>query len=94
MSADTFSLLDARSRKYLTAEERTHFLAAVCRDPRPAVQTFAAMLAHTGARISEALAIRACNIDIEAVQIRISTLKRRREHWRAVLVPDERAYGN
>ena len=40
----------------------------------------------TGCRISEALAIRAGDVDLEAGGIRIATLKRRRAHWRAVPV--------
>lgn len=88
MSEPVFTLVGARGRKYLTAAERTRFLAAARADPRPAVQTFAATLAHTGARISEALAIRACDVDIDAAEIRIATLKRRREHWRAIPVPE------
>ena len=87
MPETDFSLVDARGRKYLTAEERTRFLAAVGRDARTEVQTFALTLAHTGARISEVLALRACDVDLEAQEVRIATLKRRREHWRAVPVP-------
>ena len=87
MPETDFSLVDARGRKYLTAEERTRFLAAVGRDARAEVQTFALTLAHTGARISEVLALRAVDVDLEAQEVRIATLKRRREHWRAVPVP-------
>ena len=39
--------------------------------------------------MSEALGIRACDVDLDAAEIRISTLKRRREHWRAVPVPED-----
>ena len=53
-----FTLVDARGRKYLTGEERARFLAAARAHPRPTVQTFALTLAHTGCRISEALALR------------------------------------
>ena len=56
-----FTLVDARGRKYLTGEERARFLAAARAHPRPVVQTFALTLAHTGCRISEALALRACD---------------------------------
>lgn len=87
MAEPVFTLVGARGRKYLTAEERTRFLAAARADPRPAVQTFAATLAHTGARISEALATRACDVDLDAAELRVRTLKRRREHWRAVRCP-------
>ena len=83
------SLVDARGRKYLTREERDRFLAAVRAHPKPSVQTLARTLAMTGCRVSEALGIRACDVDLDAAELRISTLKRRREHWRAVPVPDD-----
>ena len=86
-SADT-SLVDARGRKYLTADERTRFLAAVRAHPKASVQTLCRTLALTGCRVSEALALRTCDVDLEAAEIRIATLKRRREHWRAVPVPE------
>ena len=57
--------------------------------PRPADQTFALTLAHTGARVSEALAVRPMDIDLEAASIRIGTLKHRTERWRQVPVPPE-----
>ena len=87
MPETDFSLVDARGRKYLTADERVRFLAAVGRDARAEIQTFALTLAHTGARIPEVLALRALDVDLEAQEVRIATLKRRREHWRAVPVP-------
>ena len=40
-------------------------------------------------RISEALALRARDVDLEANEVRFRTLKRRKEHWRAVPVPEE-----
>ena len=83
------SLIDARGRKYLTADERSRFLAAVRAHPKPPVQTLARTLALTGCRVSEALALRACDVDLDAAEIRIATLKRRREHWRAVPVPED-----
>ena len=46
MTEGNFSLVDARDRKNLAAEERLPFLAAVCADLRPAVRTFAVTLAH------------------------------------------------
>ena len=86
MAAGVFELVNGKGRKYLTGDERERFIAAARADPRPAVQTFAATLAHTGARISEVLAIRAG--DVESSEVRIATLKRRREHWRSVPVPE------
>ena len=44
-------LVDTRGRKYLTADERQRFLEAARLAPRPADQTFALTLAHTGARV-------------------------------------------
>ena len=79
MPDSTFSLVDARGRKDLTAGERERFLAAVRTHPKPAVQTLAHTLAMTGARVS---------VDLEAREVRIATLKRRRSHWRAVPVPE------
>ena len=89
MGESGFTLVDARGRKYLTGEERARFLAAARSHPRPPVQTFALTLAHTGCRISEALALRAGDVDLAAAELRFRTLKRRREHWRAVPVPEE-----
>ena len=87
MTDSTFTLVDERGRKYLTAKERKRFLTAVRSHPKPPVQTLAQTLAMTGCRVSEALAIRACDVDLEANEVRIATLKRRRSHWRAVPLP-------
>ena len=81
-------LVDQHGRKYLTADERQRFLAGVRAHPKPAVQTLARTLIHTGCRVSEALALRACDVDLEAFELRIETLKRRTTHWRAVPVPE------
>ena len=83
------ALVDARGRKYLTAEERARFLAVVRTHRQPTVQTLARTLALTGCRVSEALALRPCDVDLEAAELRIATLKRRREHWRSVPVPED-----
>ena len=85
------SLVAAGGRKYLTAAERARFIAAARRAPRPTVQTFALSLAHTGCRISEALGLRAVDVDLEALAIRFRTLKRRVEVWREVPVPEDMA---
>ena len=85
-------LIDARGRKYLTGEERARFLGAVRAHRQPAVQTLAQVLAMTGSRVSEALALRARDVDLEASEIRIATLKRRRKAWRAVPVLEDLAH--
>ena len=81
--------VDARGHKYLTKPERERFLAAARSHPKPAVQTVPRTLAMTGCRVSEALAIRACAVDLEVNEVRIATLKRRRTHWRAVPAPED-----
>ena len=91
MTDGTFTLVDARGRKYLTRAERERFLTAARAHPRPGVQTLARTLAMTGCRVSEALGIRACDVDLEAGELRIANLKRRTDHWRAVPVPEDRA---
>ena len=89
MNAGDVSLVDARGRKYLTADERDRFLAAVRTHPKPTVQTLARTLALTGCRVSKALAVCACDVDLDAAELRIATLKRRRDAWRAVPVPED-----
>ena len=89
MPEDDFTLVDERGRKYLTRAERERFLAAVRAHPKPTVQTLARTLALTGCRVSEALALRACDVDLAAAELRIATLKRRTSHWRAVPVPED-----
>ena len=82
-------LADGRGRKYLTAEERERFLTAAARAKRPERQTFALTLAHSGARLSEVLALRPRDVDLDAGLVRFRTLKRRAEHWREVPLPAE-----
>lgn len=89
MVQGTIQLIDAKGRKYLTHEERDRFLAAAAREAKPDRQTFALTLAHSGARLSEVLALRPADIDLDASSIRIRTLKRRAEHWREVPLPNE-----
>ena len=84
MAEGVIRLVDGRGRKYLTAGERERFLTAATREERPERQTFALVLAHSGARLSEVLALRPRDVDLDAAAIRIRTLKRRAEHWREV----------
>jgi len=78
----------AGQRKYLTPGQRLEFLSAAERAPRE-VYTFCATLAHTGCRISEALALTAARVDIAAGVLILETLKRRRKGmFRAVPVPN------
>ena len=84
-------LVDERGRKYLTVDERQRFNAAAVHARKPVDQTFVLTIAHTGARVSEVLALRAVDIDLDAGAVRIRTLKRRVEHWREVPLPPELA---
>jgi hypothetical protein len=74
-------------RKYLTRSETKSFLDAA-RNREPAVQSFCWMLAVTGCRISEALALSGKSIDFEAKHVVIECLKKRGKRiFRAVPLP-------
>ena len=71
-------------RKYLTGEERARFLqAADRRDPQTRALCY--LLAYTGCRISEALALR--RYQLGAGRLTMLTLKRRRAFYRSIPVP-------
>lgn len=74
-------------RKYLTQSETRRFLSEARRDD-PAVHSFCWLIAVTGCRISEALALTPANIDFEARIIVFECLKKRRRHvYRSIPVP-------
>ena len=76
--APATSLYSGRGhRKYLTFAERQRFLDAARRHSRPAICTLCLTLAHTGCRLSEALALTRSAIESEAGFIAFRTLKRR-----------------
>lgn len=64
-------------RKYLTAQERSRFIAAAQSWPRAEIGTLCLVLAYSGCRISEALALSAYAINIEDGTIAIQSLKKR-----------------
>lgn len=77
------------SRKYLTQEERAAFLDASRRFPRD-VETFCHVLAYTGCRLTEALALTAYRVDLTAHRMTFETLKKRKRGvFRAVPLPPE-----
>jgi integrase/recombinase XerD len=77
----------AGRRKYLTPAERRQFLRAAENAPSD-VRTFCETLAHTGCRISEALALTATRVDMGAGVLVFESLKKRRKGiYRAVPVP-------
>src|ERR1051326_5370864 len=86
-AADQLTLYDeGGSRKYLCASELPRFLAAA-RRADAATCAFCCLLAYTGCRLSEALALTPARIDAETGRVVFRTLKRRRQVFRAVPVP-------
>lgn len=74
-------------RLYLSASEREKFLETAEKSSRD-IRTFCSVLAHTGCRISEALALTPKRFDFSDKTIIIETLKKRRTGvYRAVPVP-------
>src|ERR1700743_2240237 len=71
------SLYSRAGRQYLNAPERRRFLASADRMPAK-VRLFCLILARSGGRISEALALTANGFDLDSGVARLETLKRRR----------------
>lgn len=63
-------------RKYLNADERNRFIQAA-NLANTATKSLCLTLAFTGCRISEALALRPCDVQFEARVLSIQTLKKR-----------------
>jgi len=79
----------AGNRKYLTAAERGAFLQSLSA-MTPEVRTFCRLLAYTGARVSEGLALTYGRVDTSAKLVVLeSRKKRRRGVFRAIPLPDE-----
>ena len=77
-------------RKYLNAAERTRFIAMARTCPRPEVATLCLLLAYSGCRISEALAVHRAHVDREAGTVTIRSLKKRGARiFREVPLPDD-----
>jgi integrase/recombinase XerD len=70
------SIYGAGGRKYLTGGERRRFCRAA-KKAAPAVRLFCLILLWCGGRLSEMLALRAIDIDLDAGTASIETLKRR-----------------
>lgn len=64
-------------RKYLTQAERQRFMRAAWLSCDPHVAGFCLVLAFCGCRISEALAVRMCDINVEASFVSFRSLKKR-----------------
>jgi integrase/recombinase XerD len=85
MTNDLFT--SGGERKYLTFDELDRFLAAANAQERAEVRSFCLVLAHTGCRISEALALTPRSIDLGQQTVTIQTLKQRAVRHRSVPVP-------
>lgn len=76
-------------RKYLTQSETRRFLEEARRTDLE-TYAFCALIAMTGCRISEALALSVDNLDFESKTIVFECLKKRRRHvFRSIPVPTE-----
>lgn len=76
-------------RKYLTAKERVSFLYAAAQRGET-VHSFCWMLATTGCRISEALALSRQSIDFESGHVIVECLKKRgKKIFRTIPLPPE-----
>ena len=75
-------------RKYLTPDERARFIAVASRQP-PEILTLCLVLAWTGCRVSEALALTHADLDRAGGIVSLHSLKKRRTGIvRDVPVPD------
>ena len=87
--AEQLALFDAKgSRKYLCARELPRFLDAARRNDVPTL-ALCSLLAYTGCRLSEALAVTPAQLDVPMGCVVFRTLKRRRVVFRAVPIPPE-----
>jgi integrase/recombinase XerD len=77
------------SRKYMTQDERTAFLAAAVQFPHD-VRSFCHVLTYTGCRLAEALALSADRVDLRASRLTFETLKKRKRGvYRTIPVPPD-----
>lgn len=76
----------AGGRKYLNADERRRFLAALY-GLRPEEALFARLMFWTGARVSEVLALRLSCLQLADGVVTLRTLKRRRVSMREIPLP-------
>jgi len=74
-------------RKYLSDAERARFLRSADRLALHS-RAFCYVLAYTGCRLSEGLALTNAHVDGERMTLTFKTLKRRRTIFRAVPVPE------
>lgn len=87
VTTDENALFDGDGqRKYLCGSECARFMETA-RAADASTAAFCRLLAYTGCRISEALAVTTAHLDAEAGRVVFRTLKRRRRVFRAVPIP-------
>lgn len=92
METTTHSIYDAHGgRKYLNAREREAFLAIAMNGQKQRRRAFCELLAFTGCRVSEALALTPEQVNCAEAYVVFRTLKRRKPHFRTVPIPHELA---
>ena len=88
-ASEQIALFDGNGRrKYLCAREVPRFLE-VAADADKSTYAFCLLLALTGCRVSEALALTRAQLDAETGRVVFRTLKRRRQVFRAVPIPTD-----
>lgn len=87
VTQDTYSLYtDTGDRKYINQLERRRVLETIQRLTRDRA-LFTALLAWTGARVSEMLLVRPVDFQLHCNVVALRTLKRRKFHVREVPIP-------
>ena len=87
MRFEHVQLFDSKGRrKYLASKEWRRFLNAT-NHVEPRARALCRVLAYTGCRVSEALALSRTRLDAETGSVVLCTLKRRKLIFRAVPVP-------
>ncbi len=82
-------LYDAHGgRKYLCARELSRFLAAAAQSDE-STRLLCSLIAYSGCRVSEALALTADRLDADTGRVVFRSLKRRKLAFRAVPIPRE-----
>ncbi len=81
---------EAGRRKYLTQDEFARFLSAA-RRLSPPMLALCHLIAYSGCRVSEALALTVQQLDMDRLAITFRTLKRRRPVFRIVPIPADTA---
>lgn len=80
-------LVDSQGQRlYLTPEERERYFLATM-DLKPEKRLFCQLLYYTGCRLSEALAVRSSDVDLETMTVRLG-LDEPEDVQRTILLPD------